>query len=200
MFSPFFFFVCSWRNYKKAIVESCMRSLCSTIVSILVFDIFLIFFSSVKNKGICTFGVQLIAFKKSMKFTRLIVYLSLKSHKIVRTSTNFIDSLGAIFWAQNVLMPLFPILLIVLTCTKSILTNFHYLPPTLTNFYHFLPTFILLLSIFTNFHHLLPIFITFYQFLPTFTTFQQLLPTFTTSFKLLYYFYQLSSPPTTYYF
>ena len=74
-----------------------MRSLCSTIVSIFVFDIFLIFFSSIKNKGICTFGAQLIAFKKSMKFTRLIVYLSLKSHKIVRTSTNFIDSLGAIF-------------------------------------------------------------------------------------------------------
>ena len=56
---------------------------------------------------------------------------------------NFIDFLCATFHAQNALIPPF---LILLTCTRSISTNFYYLSPTftifcqfLTNFYHFPP-------------------------------------------------------------
>ena len=105
-----------------------------------------------------------------MKFTRFIVYLLLKSHKIVPAPTNFIDFLSVNFWTQNVPIP-----------------TYHILPPS-TNFYLFLPTF-------TNFYHLPSNFTTFHRFLPilplpTFTTFHQLLPNFTTSYQFLYHFYQ----------
>ena len=105
-----------------------------------------------------------------MKFTRFIVYLLLKSHKIVPAPTNFIGFLSVNFWTQNVLIP-----------------TYHILPPS-TNFYLFLPTF-------TNFYHLPSNFTTFHRFLPilplpTFTTFHQLLPNFTTSYQFLYHFYQ----------
>ena len=101
-----------------------------------------------------------------MKFTRFIVCLLLEGHKIVQTSSSFINFSSVIFWAQNVVIPSFLIL-----------------PPSAT-FCNFLPTFVLLSQNFANFSHLLSIFITFYLFLPTFTAFRQIfnpyhfLPTF----------------------
>lgn len=111
-----------------------------------------------------------------MKFTRFIVYLWLRSHEIVRTSTNFINFVKVIFWTQNVLILTF---LLLLTCNKSI---FHQVLSNLTNFYHhhFIPSFILL-STFTTFH----------QFLPASTT---------TSYHFLCYFYQLFPPSTNFYY
>ena len=48
-------------------------------------------------KVLAQFGAHNIPLKKLKKFTSFIVYLWLKSHKIVRESTHLIDFLSAIF-------------------------------------------------------------------------------------------------------
>ena len=53
--------------------------------------------SSVGNEGYSTFCPQKIKLKKLLKFTLYIIYLLLKSHKIVETSTTFIGFLNVIF-------------------------------------------------------------------------------------------------------
>lgn len=110
-----------------------------------------------------------------------------QSHKIVHLSADFVDFLSAVFWAQNIPLPPF---FILLTSTKSIFTNFWHLAPNFTNFDQFLQIFIPyttvpnFFSLFTTFYHLfLPPtsfyqhFITLHLLLPTcinyFTTFHQ---------------------------
>ena len=50
-----------------------------------------------ENESYSTFGPQKIKVKKSLKFTLYVIYLLLKSYKIVRTSTTFIGFLSVIF-------------------------------------------------------------------------------------------------------
>ena len=102
----------------------------------------------------------------------------LKSHIIVQTSKKLIDFLSMVFWAQNVVIPTF---LILLMCTKiiftsiwSILTTSYSYPPlptfiifhqfslSFTKFYKLLYYFYLLFPSFTKFYYLLSIFTKFY--------------------------------------
>ena len=93
-------------------------------------------YSSITNRGTKTFWAQNISLKKSMKFTPFIVYLWRSTIK--NKTCKFHRFFKILFWEQNVLMPPF---LILLKFTKSILTNFYYIPSGFTFFYQPLPTF-----------------------------------------------------------
>ena len=101
-----------------------------------------------------------------------------QSHKIVHLfSADFVDFLSAVFWAQNIQLPPF---FILLTCTKSIFTNFWHLAPNFTNF-----TIYYCSQLFFTFYHFLSPFFTSHQLLPTF---HHLSLTFTNLYYLFYYF------------
>ena len=97
---------------------------------------------------------------------------------------NFINFLRAIFWDENVPMPPF---LILVTCTKSILS-------TLTTFHQLLYYFYQYLPLFTTFHCRLLPYINFYQhscyFYQLFKTSHKFLLPFTNLYQLLTNFYQ----------
>ena len=93
----------------------------------------------------------------------------------------------------------FVLFLILLTCTKSIITNFNYFLPNFTNSYYLLATYHFY-QLLNNFYGLLPLFTNFYCLPVILPTFIIILLTFYHLSPILYYFLSIENGSDFFFF